>query len=499
MYYLLCLRIVRRRTLKFNPRIASTLRPHGKWGDFLTAFIPVTWCLNILYNSSFILKLIEWQSEFSLLTLRVRGKQWYWVYKFDLRSLTDVFVTPRNIGRNKWQFKSSGDVEMSEDYTQILRYRTQDRWIRKYWTDLLEKSSKIKSSHNLVSQEVFKLNFLSMSNQINATNDSLYNQSSIYLSEGFDLNNLFFNKKNQFKNTSKIFNDIVLSDLKLFKSKLKPYNNSSRLNKVFKNINFFISYKFKENKFINYSDFIEETRFLKRSIGNNQPFRCIKLPILQESNTNDSIDLFRFRFNVDDSKLKHKPETMTAHLNIKQKRYNARSRINPQTVTEHGKKIYSGNPFLKDKVIIEENFSNPTKQYKMFKKSKNRPENFKLSTWNRLLRTKRILVLPAHVNITAITNSYDVIHSWHIPGLGLKMDCLPGRATHHTMYIDNVGLYFGQCAEICGRYHHHMPIRVCALPFEHFLVWWYSFGLPRLLFMREDFINKPYTWKKFSW
>ena len=51
------------------------------------------------------------------------------------------------------------------------------------------------------------------------------------------------------------------------------------------------------------------------------------------------------------------------------------------------------------------------------------------------------------------------------------MDCLPGRATHHTLYIDNVGLYYGQCAEVCGRYHHHMPIRVCALPFEHFLVW----------------------------
>jgi heme/copper-type cytochrome/quinol oxidase subunit 2 len=59
-----------------------------------------------------------------------------------------------------------------------------------------------------------------------------------------------------------------------------------------------------------------------------------------------------------------------------------------------------------------------------------------------MLRTRRTLVLPAHVNITAITNSYDVIHSWFIPGLGLKMDCIPGRATHHTFYIDNVGFYY---------------------------------------------------------
>ncbi|MBL7934610.1 MAG: hypothetical protein JNM51_02230 [Bacteroidia bacterium] len=50
------------------------------------------------------------------------------------------------------------------------------------------------------------------------------------------------------------------------------------------------------------------------------------------------------------------------------------------------------------------------------------------------------------------------------------MDCVPGRSTHHTFYIDNIGFYYGQCAEICGRYHHHMPIRLCALPFEHFVV-----------------------------
>ncbi len=60
-----------------------------------------------------------------------------------------------------------------------------------------------------------------------------------------------------------------------------------------------------------------------------------------------------------------------------------------------------------------------------------------------MLRTRRTLVLPAHVNITAVTNSYDVVHSWFIPGLGLKMDCIPGRATHHNFYVDNVGFYYG--------------------------------------------------------
>ena len=118
--------------------------------------------------------------------------------------------------------------------------------------------------------------------------------------------------------------------------------------------------------------------------------------------------------------------------------------------------------------------------YQAIKKNRHKSELIPVTLARRLLRTKRILVLPAHVNITVITNSYDVVHSWFIPGLGIKMDCVPGRSTHHTFYVDNVGFYYGQCAEICGRYHHHMPIRICALPFESFLVWWQKKGLPRL-------------------
>ena len=109
--------------------------------------------------------------------------------------------------------------------------------------------------------------------------------------------------------------------------------------------------------------------------------------------------------------------------------------------------------------------------YKTIKFSNIRSELVPVTLARRLLRTKRTLVLPAHTNLTVITNSYDVVHSWFIPGLGIKLDCVPGRSTHHTFYIDNIGFYYGQCAEICGRYHHHMPIRICALPIEQFIAW----------------------------
>ena len=87
--------------------------------------------------------------------------------------------------------------------------------------------------------------------------------------------------------------------------------------------------------------------------------------------------------------------------------------------------------------------------------------------------------LEAHKVILAASSPFlqSQVHSWYIPGLGIKMDCVPGRSTHHNIYINHYGFYYGQCAEICGRYHHHMPIRVCALPFEHFLIWWHSYAV----------------------
>jgi heme/copper-type cytochrome/quinol oxidase subunit 2 len=183
------------------------------------------------------------------------------------------------------------------------------------------------------------------------------------------------------------------------------------------------------------------------------------------------------RFNDGDSTLKNKPAPHSTFLTLKQKRYKRKKIIYPRykyTRNDAGKLTktpkYIGKPMLFKNELLLENDLNATKQYSMLKKKKKKYENSSVVLSRRILRTKRTLVLPAHVNLTAITNSYDVIHSWFIPGLGLKMDCIPGRSTHHTFYIDNVGFYYGQCAEVCGRFHHHMPIRICALPFEHFLI-----------------------------
>ena len=136
-YYLVMVRIVRFRTLKMRPKIVTSFRPHGKWGDFLAAIVPGLWCLNILTNSNFILRLIEWQNESSIFLVRIRAKQWYWVYKFEMKNLIDILSTPKNVGRNKWFFTNFGDLQYSENYFNTLRLKSKILKTEDFWSTVL--------------------------------------------------------------------------------------------------------------------------------------------------------------------------------------------------------------------------------------------------------------------------------------------------------------------------------------------------------------------------
>ena len=68
------------------------------------------------------------------------------------------------------------------------------------------------------------------------------------------------------------------------------------------------------------------------------------------------------------------------------------------------------------------------------------------------------LVLPFNINLRLFFTSIDVIHSWFIPSLSFKIDCTPGVVTVSDLIIYISGLYYGQCAEICGVGHRFMPI-----------------------------------------
>lgn len=90
----------------------------------------------------------------------------------------------------------------------------------------------------------------------------------------------------------------------------------------------------------------------------------------------------------------------------------------------------------------------------------------------RLLRSTGSLVLPTQNAVRLMSCSEDVTHSWAVPGLGLKMDCVPGRLFCALTIIYREGVYYGQCSELCGWNHYNMPIVLYALPLEHFIIWW---------------------------
>jgi cytochrome c oxidase subunit 2 len=73
------------------------------------------------------------------------------------------------------------------------------------------------------------------------------------------------------------------------------------------------------------------------------------------------------------------------------------------------------------------------------------------------------LVLPTHTFIRCLITGYKVIHSWHIPALGIKADGVPGRLFQIYMWIRREGYYHGGCYELCGAFHHRMPTLVVAV------------------------------------
>ncbi len=80
----------------------------------------------------------------------------------------------------------------------------------------------------------------------------------------------------------------------------------------------------------------------------------------------------------------------------------------------------------------------------------------------RLLETDNYLVLPTNEPLRFLVTSTDVIHSWAVPSLGIKIDATPGRLNQVLTIIDRPGIFYGQCSEICGVNHGFMPIAVCA-------------------------------------
>nr|YP_009919801.1 Cox2 [Metschnikowia agaves]QMQ98510.1 Cox2 [Metschnikowia agaves]QMQ98524.1 Cox2 [Metschnikowia agaves] len=89
----------------------------------------------------------------------------------------------------------------------------------------------------------------------------------------------------------------------------------------------------------------------------------------------------------------------------------------------------------------------------------------------RLLDTDTSIVLPVDTHVRFIVTANDVIHSFAMPSLGMKIDATPGRLNQVSALIQRTGVYYGQCSELCGINHSLMPMKMECLSMTDFMEW----------------------------
>jgi cytochrome c oxidase subunit II len=90
---------------------------------------------------------------------------------------------------------------------------------------------------------------------------------------------------------------------------------------------------------------------------------------------------------------------------------------------------------------------------------------------NYLLEVDNEVVVPLGKKVRIITTAADVIHAWWIPAFGAKQDAIPGFLRDLWFRPEQVGVFRGQCTELCGKEHAFMPIVVRVLPAEEYTKW----------------------------
>nr|YP_010625949.1 cytochrome c oxidase subunit II [Sininocellia chikun]WBK02695.1 cytochrome c oxidase subunit II [Sininocellia chikun] len=89
----------------------------------------------------------------------------------------------------------------------------------------------------------------------------------------------------------------------------------------------------------------------------------------------------------------------------------------------------------------------------------------------RLLDVDNNIILPFMTQIRVLATATDVLHSWTVPSLGVKIDATPGRLNQTNFFMNQPGLFFGQCSEICGANHSFMPIVIESTSLSNFIKW----------------------------
>lgn len=90
---------------------------------------------------------------------------------------------------------------------------------------------------------------------------------------------------------------------------------------------------------------------------------------------------------------------------------------------------------------------------------------------NYLLKVDNPLVVPVNKKIRIITTANDVIHAFAVPAFGIKQDAIPGFVRDTWFRAEQVGDFYGQCQELCGKEHAYMPIHVKVVSAQEYTAW----------------------------
>ena len=611
-------------------KINSSIRSHSKFGDFIACTIPIFWVINIIFNSNSLLKMLEWQSDSTYLNVRIRAKQWYWLYYYDLKNLVDFSTFPKKFGWKNWIIGDYTKLKKFTSFSNSVESRSREfNSVFEYWDEKISELIKLKHLRkDKFTTTGYPGSFMEFTDKTPLEKKKYINKINheknfkIYFDYTTDPENLvpfdyygsflytrwraickygYFKNEVYYNNWVDSFNELNLSYMtkriprsgslrnireealkeylleierdELFSSKyyinskkiiFKPYFNSNKeflektyynhlkYTKILKNkldreslplldrikfINFITAFGFKNETLINEisekSSLLRESQLNLTDLSNKNTYseksilgRKIQYPSFDNLSP-DSLDGYYFetqksnnkfisvKLNLNNSNIDFKFDTHNNKQNssleyienrnfilLSQKRLESPdlissdfSKITEKIDYKKSNKIQQLNSFILYKNKKHQNFF---LENKLLKKTFYDPElhnKFLRTSYlplfkgvriaptepKRLFRLTKTLILPTLTSINVITNSYDVIHSWFVPSLGIKFDCVPGKSTHHTLYLEGTGFFYGQCAEVCGRYHHHMPIKVFAVSLHQFITWWTHVGLFKVL------------------
>jgi cytochrome c oxidase subunit II len=115
---------------------------------------------------------------------------------------------------------------------------------------------------------------------------------------------------------------------------------------------------------------------------------------------------------------------------------------------------------------------------------------------NYLLKVDNPLVVPVDKKVRIITTANDVIHSFMVPAFGIKQDAIPGFVRDTWFRANQVGDFYGQCTELCGKEHAYMPIHVKVLSGKDYALW--AEGKKKEMAAKADDPNKVWALPELS-